>query len=46
MTLSLGFDAMTTNSRRKDPNVITFTWPMQQRAPWWRRLIRLLVRHG
>jgi hypothetical protein len=30
---------------RKDPNTVTFTWPMQQPKPsWWRRLIRLLVR--
>jgi hypothetical protein len=30
---------------RKDPNVVTFTWPMQQqRLPWWRRLLKVLVR--
>jgi len=22
---------------------ITFTWPMQQRVPWWRRFFRFLV---
>lgn len=31
-------------TRRHSNEVITFTWPMQQRVPWWRRVLRLVRR--